>query len=256
MNDPQPWLPPGTCFGSVDRRIAGIVREWSRAWFGDDEVEVAPGSTMREAAWRSAKPLHCGQGAWLIVSDDAPTAIGRCALHLEPDSAEPAADRAVFEAVGGDCLAALRDALARGLETEHSPGADIAAPASLAGPAWQISRKRSAVRLVFAMSEAERIALLRRLLPRPPRKPELVSPGLALAPFEVDLAANLGRVGVTLAELGSLAAGDVLVLDRELSGASPLAVNGAPTPGGTCTVSREDDRLLLEIAEPIIGRNT
>ncbi|MCW4463802.1 FliM/FliN family flagellar motor switch protein [Sphingomonas sp. BT-65] len=255
MTEARSWLPANTCFAMVDRRIVGIVREWSRTWFGDDDVEIAADGAAR---WRAAKPLRCARGAWLVTSEETVAALGRCALQIEAGANETAPDQTVFDTVGEACLSALRETLVRefDLAGASSAGAIEDTPAFAVGTTWNIASRRVPVHLGFVLSEAERVELLLRLLPPPTPGPELISPGLALAPLEIELATKLGACGVTVLELKSLSPGDVLVLDRELSAPSPLAVNGEPTPRGTCTVSRDADMLVLEIIEPIIGRKS
>lgn len=258
MTAPRPWLPANTSFATVDRRVASIVREWSRAWFGGDDVEAIPGDIAHGAGWIATKPLPCARGAWLVMPESAMTGLGRCALQIDAGVHETAPDRAVLDAVGEACLSALREALVRELDLSGAPsaGAIEDTPAIAVGATWGIAFKYAPVRLSFILSETERIEALLRLLPPASFKGDLVSPGIALAPLEVELAARLGTCGITVLELRSLSPGDVLVLDRDLSAPSPLAVNGAQTPSGTCTVSRESDTLVLEIAEPIVGRKS
>ena len=255
MTEVTSWLPPGTSFGRLDRRIAEIVRGWSRAWFGGD-AGVVPGGTLRDAAWGKARPQQCGRSAWLVVPDEAKRILGRLALHLESGAQETEADHAALDLVGTDCLAALGEALLAELRLEGVIHGSLDAAAPAAGIIWKIEYGRSSLRLGFVLTETERGAQLLRLLPPVGRKPKVVSPDVALAPLEVALSASLGTCGVTLAELKSLSAGDVLVLDRDLSATSPLAINGNEALLGSCTIAREADSLLLEIAEPIIGRNT
>lgn len=255
MSDATLWLPPGTSFGRLDRRIAQVVRTWSRAWFGGD-ADIVPGGTLRESAWGKARPRHCARHAWLLVPEEATRTLGRLALHLEPGAQETEADRAALDLVGADCLKALGEALLGDLGMEGIAREAVNPVAPAAGAIWKIEYARSSLRLGFLLPEAERSALLLRLLPPVEHRPQVVAPDIALAPLEVALTASLGTCGVTLAELRSLSAGDVLVLDRDLSAASPLAIGGSRAPSGSCTIAREADRLLLEIAEPIIGRNS
>ncbi|PJI88456.1 hypothetical protein DAH55_13970 [Sphingomonas koreensis] len=255
MTDATLWLPPGTSFGRLDRRIAQVVHGWSRVWFGGD-ADIVPGGTQREAVWSKARPQQCGRGGWLLVPDEATRTLGRLALHLEPGAQETEADRATLDSVGADCLKALGEALLADLEIESVKPEEVNLAAPVAGAIWKIEYARSALRLGFLLQEAERAALLLRLMPPAERRPPVVAPDVALAPLEVALTASLGTCGVTLAELRSLSTGDVLVLDRDLSATSPLAIDGSRASSGSCAIAREADRLLLEIAEPIIGRNS
>lgn len=255
MSGARPWLPPGTCFGRLDRHIADTVREWSNAWFGDD-AEVAAGIAMREGILAGAKPHLCAPGLWLILPDGMVRAMGRLALQVEYRAHETPPDRITFDAVGTDCFAALQEALTRALSAEAVDGARANEATKATGTVWKVDFKRAAVRFGVVLSDAVRIELLLKLLPPAPARPSLSLFGGALAPLEVQLAASLGTCGITLAELRSLSAGDVLVLERDLAGASPLAINGILVRGGACTVSREADSLLLEISESITGTTT
>lgn len=256
MSQTRSWLPPGTCFGKVDQKLTRTVREWARAWFGHDDIDVMPEARKGDTLLRSAKPRACASGAWLLVPETATALIARAALHIEAGTRVTEADDAVLDTVGEACLAALCDALAGAVETDGHGDAARDTVALAAGTLWAIDLKRIPARLGFVMSDAARIEFLLRLLPPSPRPPALDSLGLALAPLEVELAANLGTCGVTLSELRSLSVGNVLVLERDLTTASPLAVNGALAPVGACTVSHKAEALLLEISEPIIGIRT
>ncbi|WP_447726055.1 FliM/FliN family flagellar motor C-terminal domain-containing protein [Sphingomonas koreensis] len=255
MTGARTWLPPDTSFGEVDRKIAGVVRDWSQAWFCNDHAHVAPSGCWGEMRLRIAKPHSWAAGAWLLVPDGAVRAIARAALQIDPEVRVTQADEAVFDSVGEDCLAGLRDAFAAelGLGPCSNDAEASAVPALLTMPLWPIECASGAVRLGFVLLEESRVELLHRLLPPPPPRRCLSSLSRALAPLEVELAANLGTCSISLSELRALSTGDVLVLERDLTAASPLAINGVSASAGSCTVSRKADTLLLEISEPIIG---
>ena len=254
MSNARPWLPRGACFERVDQRIASLAREWGRNWFDTDDIAV--GASSRMESWPTARRYPCGSGAWLAVPDETLAAMGRGALHIESGLLETQADRALFDAVGTACFEALRETLVGELSLGRAANHDAVSGRLAPNAVWTIDCKRAGFRLGFVMGEAERIDLLLRLLPMAQPRHGLTSPGVALAPHEVDLAASLGTCGVTLAELRSLSPGDVLVLDRDLSAALPFVIDGVPARAGRGTVTRHAEGLVFEIAEPTSGRNT
>lgn len=251
MNAATPWLPPGTSYARVEQRIVETVRGWSCAWFGDTRV----GTNSIEARSKAATLPHelraCGGEAWLAVPTEVTSRVGHQALDLDRDIARHAADLPVLEAVGNDAIEDLQDRLTQmlGVQPDHQPDADPAA----AFHRWAISWPGCDAPLTFMISAAQRARLLLDLLPPPPAPYPLAEGSAALAPVGLDLAATLGICDLTVAELRTLAPGDVLLFDHALSAPLPLLIDGSRSARGACSVTRDAERLNLLITEPPHG---
>ena len=95
--------------------------------------------------------------------------------------------------------------------------------------------------------------MLLDLLPPAAASSPLADGRAALAPVALDLAATLGTCDLTVAELRTLAPGDVLLFDHALSAPLPLLVGHSQSACGTCSVMRDAERLSLQIIEPPHG---
>ncbi len=246
------WLPPGA--PGLDKKLLEVVEDWSRKWFGDDEVSLRYNADLTQPSGKAENRRACGAHGWLEMSGDALIALGTAALHLGGNRPRPEQDRALLQSVGDDCAAALCDAIGAAFDEKTGNGAR---QARLAGvePAvgWTIERPSTSLRLAFFMSEEGRVSALRDAMPPLPPAGPLDSPVRALAPLSVELSAVLGRCKLRVSELSSLTPGDVIVFEREVDATLPLAINTAAAPRGACTVSRDEDTLVLEIAIPLAG---
>ena len=97
------------------------------------------------------------------------------------------------------------------------------------------------------------VALIKSLAPADavsaPLRP--VAEGLAKQPVQVS--ALVGRCALALSDFAGLAAGDLIVLDRELTRPLDLMLDHV-APSGRCTVEQEGDHLRLKIIATEFGK--
>lgn len=254
MSAARAWLPPGTCHARVDQRIAEAMRDWSRDWMGD-EIIVARPEGVQAPRPSSSGTLHpLAPGAWLVAPANLVPLLGQLALRVGGSGEVADADQPIVESVGSEALEDLQSRLVRELGLTSSGQSGAPAPDATIAQRWTIERRGSPLRFELVVSEAWRTELALALMPAPSASMPLDSAATAIASVEVELGASIGRCALTVAELRSLSPGDVLLFDRPLDAALPLAIDGAPTARGTGAVAREADRLLLHIVEPLYGK--
>lgn len=251
MTHARLWLPHDTNYAPLEDRITAAVRSWAQSWFGDDGLNLQVDSTANAVSLPSSSVQLCASGAWLIASETMVEAMGRAALQLGREAIIHEADRPVIESVGSEALEGLRDHLVRELRLEKSGAVDGRSSGIPVGSRWTIEAVSVGLRVDFVLSEVERTNALLRLLPKAAPAQPLATAVDALAPLKIELSATLGRCAITVAELRTLAPGDVLLFDRPLDAHLPLMVNGTRATRGSCSVARESDGLRLQIIEPL-----
>ena len=250
----RPWLPADT---AAPRLVLGALADmadaWSREWFAGEGMRAAGALVRVDARGELKKTVwHAHEGGLAIgISASGIAALGAQVLGVPAAGERSAADAALLETVGGECLDDIKKRSATLLRLAEKGW--TAADSQRAGPVHRLEIAgplRSPV-LTLELSADLFVALVKAKLPPPPVPAPLGKPAEALAALPVSLSALLGRSAITVAELSGLAAGDVLVLDRALDAALPLAVGGTPAARGACTVS--DDGTALKITQALIG---
>lgn len=253
MDTYRPWL-PGVAIerGARDVPLRQAVADWSSKWFARQPATQAGDPAVTSALdWRGSGVWELVDGLMVVPAADADQAMIALLFGPRDDGATPAAtDQAVLQAVVDACSADLRSRLA----TAFRLPADAAwRPASTSADAirrwvWRIETGRGAGVLRVAADEALIARLIRAVLPPTAAERPLATLATALAGQPVDVSALVGRCRLTTAELGDLAQGDVVVLDRMLGGPVDLAVDGEPKPL-PCTVDERDGRLTLTLVD-------
>lgn len=250
----RPWLPADTAAPRLALgALADMADAWSREWFAGEGaraagalVRVDARGELRKTAW------HAHEGGLAIgISASGIAALGAQVLGVAAGTERAAADAALLETVGGECLDDLkkRSAVLLRLPEKGWTSADT----QRAGPFYRLEIAgplRNPV-LTLEVSADLFVGLVKAKLPPAPASAPLGRPAEALAALPVSLSALLGRSSITVAELSGLAAGDVLVLDRALDAPLPLAIGGTLAPRGACTVS--EDGSALKITQALIG---
>lgn len=255
MTAARAWLPPGTCHARVEQRIAEAVRDWSCAWMGDEIVDVCAAGTYSRSSLSPGTLHFLARDASLITPANMVALLGQLALGIAGSGDPTETDRPIIESVGREALEDLQNRMVRDLDLEGSGNLVAATPTVTAGQRWTIRRPGTEFEFDLVLSEAQRTRLLLESLPPPPAGGPLDSSVAALASLKVELGASLGRCAISIAELRSLSPGDVLLFDQPLDAALPLAIDGAPTTHGKGVVARPADQLLLQIVEPLYGKN-
>lgn len=250
------WLPAGAVLPPVAKgAFMAMADGWSAAWFAVDPprvhgvfVRVAWSGELRNTDW------HCCDGGLAIgISAGGQEAIGAAVLDLSPDSPWTEADRALFVRIGGDCLDDLKrraamlfagEAAAWRTQERVDPGQPVHR-IRIADPHNSFTATIEVSADCFARFVKGKLA--------PVPRQEIGGGDAALSALPVTLAVAVGGCSVTVAELATLAQGDVLLLDRALEAPLPLMVAGAVARRGSCTLSQSDDRVALKITEALAG---
>lgn len=247
------WLPADTPAPKlVLGALADMADAWSREWFAGEGMRAAGALTRVEARGELRKTAWHAHDAGVAIGVSATGVAGIGAQVLGVAAGDrPAADAALLESVGGECLDDLKKRVAallrlpeKGWMAADSQRTGAVHRLDIAGPA------RNPV-LTLELSNDVFVALVKAKLPPAPASAPLGKPAQALAALPVSLSALLGRSAITIAELSGLAEGDVLILDRALDAVLPLAIGGTPAPRGACTVS--EDGSALKITQALIG---
>lgn len=240
----EPWLPAAAIARAVgDVPVRRVVAEWAVAWFVGASPTVRPASGPVEmpaagASWTS-------DGLVLTIGAEVDEVLGNLVFGAIPPDATTG-DRIAIASVVAACLGDLRARLAKAIG-----GANVAAwRAGDVEPArrwqWRVDVGRAAA-LHVAVEEAWIVRRACAALPQAAAVALVPLPD-ALASQRIDVAALVGRSRLTTVELAQLADGDVVVLDRALDAAAPLAVDGVAGPL-RCAIVEHDDHLTLTLVD-------
>ena len=252
------WLPDDVAVPALAQgALADMADGWSSAWFSGEPLRALgvltrvanAHSELRKATWH-----HCEGGLAIAIPSSGAAALGVAVLAMTvTGSARPAADLALLEHVGGACLDDLKRRAAALFGIEKSAVWREEQGATQGYPVYRIDIADSirSVVLTLELSEACFTRFVKAKLPPAPAPRKFGASAAALGSLPATLSVVLGRCGLTVAELSSLAEGDVLVLDRARDAVMPLAIEGVPTRRGTCTLFESDDRIALKITEAL-----
>jgi flagellar motor switch/type III secretory pathway protein FliN len=214
------WLPDGALPGrALSAALEEAVERWSKAWFADRPL------ALRRID--SAAPAPCGGG----------TLARRALAAGAQDQAGTPADTALLAALERRILADLEET-ALGAVTGRRPAS---AEAVLSVQVGDSDGDLASV----AISREAAIRFRKGAMPAPRKRPQVAQRRRALGSVRVAVEARLGSAEVALAELRSLAPGDVIVLDRALSEPAELKVRGRLL--ARATVDEAEDGMTLTI---------
>ena len=257
--DVRSWVPSDTSSATLDAGIADALGDWWRAWF------VVPMSAVCGLAVPVVRPIPLGETSWYLVEGRAiaiglpapgVARLGALALDLDWSAERPAAEIALFDEVGTECLDDLKRRLSSPL--------GLSGATKWSGPALQrqwhgasrraeVSDRAGQVQIAIELSEPQFATMAKaQLAPRQPM-PALDTLDGPVGALEVDLSALLGRCDLTLAELRDLAPGDTLLLDRRLDQSLPIFVEGSSADIGNATLVHAKEALSLHINQVASG---
>ena len=107
--------------------------------------------------------------------------------------------------------------------------------------------------LIIAVAHDVLVELAKVALPPPAKLNHLSSLSDGLAAQNVAISAHVGRCVLTLAEVGALGVGDVLVFDRAVDAPLDVLLHGGGTTIARCTVARDGERFDLTLLDAIGG---
>ena len=255
------WLPLGvTTRDAVQAAIGRAVADWSALWFPRPQVSVsgfkptlgeprddADGSGWR--VYRKTVAISCPRrsasrlAGWAL---DAPLA------ELSPRKA----DRRLLELFERTLIEDLahKVELALGVEAPapsqvHAQPQVVRNPfGKLGGAAVTLTEDFGAPLLALAIPLAALLPLCRSSLAPAPRKPAaLASFAAALGSADLTIEATLGNAEVPVADLRTLAPGDVLVLQRGLADAVDVSLAGSETTFARAKLIDLDGQMALAL---------
>lgn len=227
------WLPWGVLsHDSVRQTLEQGIAQWNGLWFVTPAIAVAdlrPTMTDSRAdsegtgwrVYRAALGVRVARGA-------LPRLVGR-ALDLRPDvTGQTGADLRLLAVFEDKLLESLIETLERafGVAGVLKPVPERPADAfgELGGILVSLVEPSGRDVLTLAIPVEIVFRHIKSVLKRPTGKGETLRPlGEALSDVRIPLEAQIGKVELTLAELGELAVGDVLVLDRRVDEAVDIA---------------------------------
>lgn len=251
-SEPRAWLPPDALSSErVRPLLAGIIKDWSGHWFARAEASAASfyqddwPRRSADAGWRS-----CSGVASLSLTPLGEVAIAGAMLAANvPQGSIGPSDRQVIEHLAIACADDLLKRIGRiALGPSAVPPIE-GSPIDLEDCTWwdvSLGARKGVLKLALVGDAA--LQMIKRQLPKAPTT--LIDPvAKGLAKQRVEVAADLGRSRLSLAELEDLAIGDVLVLDRLAAQPVPLLIEGAPSPL-RASLESEGERPLLILASP------
>ncbi|MFA5599810.1 MAG: FliM/FliN family flagellar motor switch protein [Phenylobacterium sp.] len=241
--DASAWLPPEVADRPIVRdRVGEAVQAWSSKWFSGVKLAPSRWETVRSGLWAqlSEHGRVRGKTVGLSCSDRGAMCLVAALLDAEPAELTPTeADRRIIEAfleeALDDLLRALETALGSGAETDTVRGSRKDPRAS--GVRIGVG-EAGGVLFWLGLPLSAVLPLCEASLPPPPAASQELDTRLgAVAGQEVSLQAILGSVKLQLGELGGLATGDVLILDRPLDEPFDVTIGATPLAGATLTQS-------------------
>jgi len=250
------WLPWGVLsHEAVRETLEAAIGHWSGQWFAAPYAAVA---SVRPAM---ADPRPDGDGTgWRMYSTEIAIRAGRAALSrmiyraldLRADVPEPTpADARILAGLEEKILESLADTVER---TFGVAGRPRQAPEKTEDPLKESGG------LVVSVTEPTGREVLTLAIPaelvfrhvkasqgKPAPRPAALRPlPEALAGVSIAFEARIGTVELTLSELGELAVGDVLVLDRRLDQPVDIAGLASNDVFAKAALTQAEDSLALK----------
>jgi hypothetical protein len=244
------WLPLSAATHDAMRgRIGGVVDQWSARWFAGHGVSLgevtlcSPGRKERQSDSATATGMADWQGFGHDIAvrtlPSARAQLAGLALNAQThELAQSAADRDLMEALGAAIVADLVRALgaafgvpvvADGAEDKPAASPRLATtaadPLGEGGLTISLEAGREAPVTLIALSWRAILPVCKSTFAKPgaARRPS-VPRATTAARTPVVLEASLGRASIALADLRSLAPGDVLILDTTVNDGAAVSV--------------------------------
>jgi len=222
------WTPPGALpLRALGSCANALVSTWSKRWFADSDLVVSRIATSGRAfqlakADDGASLRRRKGGTTATVPGHQRDTIWRAALDVPADDVVSENDSLVLDRflteVVDDLLAELENVL----------GSDSGAGRGNDGLSFVIQDERGRELVSLTLSASARKVMIAKALGDPRRGPKLERRLTALADSVIALEARPGTAVLGLPAIGSLAIGDVIVLDRKIEDGVELGVAGGP----------------------------
>lgn len=252
MSTVQEWLPLGVVTrGPVTSKVGQAIADWSARWFVRERITATrfvaqTGGAQNGSGWRRLT------GPVAINASLAATArLLDAALDARTDQlAATVADRRLLDLFEASLLEDLNRSVEAALEAADSGPPEARSPGSPFGAMGGLSviltdtsgTDLLALAIPYEVLLPHCIASLDR---DQPAGGALRSLTTALGPSPVTVEASLGQVEVPLRDLGSLAPGDVLVLDKALEADLDICLAGSDRLVARARLTQIDGHVAL-----------
>ena len=218
------WLPADIALRpAVRARIEEAVAAWSADWFAGRAIGVSQVRTVARFKDGDGRRIQGGATA-VSYSDRASKRLLDWALDVRLDQAVlTPLDQKVLDGFERRLVEALLVKLDSALAAKPATGATFG---PLGGLEVALSDAQSGDLLSLAVPLEAVLSLARASLPAPGPRGPLDDLGGALGDTDVVIDITLGQSDLRLADLRTLAAGDVLILDTPLDGAGHVTLAG------------------------------
>jgi flagellar motor switch/type III secretory pathway protein FliN len=252
------WLPESALRPCVvEPMLASAVEAWSRKWFAGDAMRLL--GSLRKGGASLAPPnraesLHVLDDGLAIAVERRMRIAGAMLDHAIDDKRAGAADRAVLERLVDGCLDDLRQRLCALLKLPPDAVWRQSTPSEgLQGEFWScaIGATDAEPLARLYLGTTLFVSLIRLSARTAPESVRLRPIGEGLARQAVTVAAFVGGCDLPLADIASLAPGDVVVLDHDVADDLELQIDGDRRLG-RCALQPEGERFLLEIKDSIL----
>jgi len=232
-----PWLPPGSD-DDVARAIATAISDWLGKWLTRvprlEARKIRPGAHDAEHWW--------GTGTARVgIPAQSAVLLGNAALGEIAD-VQGGRDREVLMQLSAEIASDLASRLA-----SLTSASDV--QSSTLGY-WRLSPDGEQWAIIAGLDPAALVRIRRRAAGTSGAK-ALGHMLAALSSESVVLGCHLGSAEVTAGDLGTLAAGDVIMLNRPCAAAVPLTINGEIAPSGSARISARDDGIHVALTAPV-----
>ncbi len=245
----RPWLPSSAMKSDIaERALRQVVNQWSSTWFKNPKLRLA-GSLQ---VWRDDGQDWRVFQSGIAMSTSAKTRPELAGLLLEEKlegEKLSGADRHLLDELAKGCLDALAADLSEALGLSRQLSWQSAGASDLEN-AWScsISPPVGATTIGLAFASELLVSLIRRTAP-------VQRPDAALSSLEsglddqiVTISALLGNCHVSLRDLASLEAGDVLCLDGNVAQPAHVALDYASS-SAMCRIDQDGETLQLRLIE-------
>lgn len=249
MNSPRAFLPQGALEdGTLARALDEIVSSWAQHWFVENKPIETRQSYAPEMTQLALPALVNTNRSLMIVIDDA-NAVALASALLGAPIGWPKlrnGDKGFACDLAGHALGELLQRLARRC---HQPRDHKMLQRPPATP-WTLRLSVARGTLGFDIYLSLDATILARRGPMAPARPlARHAREEALSRQPLNLSVMLGRSRLRLAELSTIAAGDVLILDRGPDDAVDLAVGNRSTADFNGAIERRDGGLHLRLLQ-------
>ena len=238
-----PWLPSAQA-GEFEKVLVTLAEAWLSEWIAGPQIcRIDSGCNARNQSF-----FWCGAAGAAVGAGNGDLA--KLGSFIIGDSADiqNMRDREILTCVGKAAIGNLAAALC---DASGQQGGDAELPEASIVPenaAYRLTNPAKTWSIELALNAAT-VVQLRKRHAGSKRSPVLSSLADALAPESARLGCHLGEALLTAAQVGGMAKGDLIVLNRRLGDSLPLTVEGVTLGSGTATIGAGSGTPAIRITQ-------